>query len=84
MTNDNWQAAPNDAVFYGEVIGSMPGQDVDYVYGYSADPNANVRNLVPDGWTVDEMKISEIGSGETEVWTRQDGWTTVHNSNDAE
>lgn len=56
--SDRWTAAPSEARWYGEVIGSKPGGDVDYVYGYSADEDEpDIDDLVPPGWKVDESAV---------------------------
>lgn len=83
MTTDRWQAAPSESVFYGEVIGNPPGDDVTYVYAYSADPNASIEDLVPDGWTVDQKRIVERATGIGDQWTVQDGWTEVAGSTES-
>jgi hypothetical protein len=56
--SDRWTAAPSEARWYGEAIGSHPGADVDFVYGYSADEDEpDIVGLVPEGWTVDESSV---------------------------
>jgi hypothetical protein len=55
---DTWSAAPSEALWYGEVIGSKLGEDIDYVYGYSsATDEPDIDDLVPEGWVVEEGKI---------------------------
>jgi len=57
-TSDRWKAAPRDARWYGEVIGSLPDEDIDYVYGFSADDEEpDISDLVPEGWVVEESTI---------------------------
>lgn len=57
--SDHWQAAPRDSRWYGIVIGSRPGEDIDYVDGYSADEDEpDIRDLTPEGWVVEESRIS--------------------------
>jgi len=52
-----WDAEPSKALWYGEVIGSMPGKDIDYLYGYSASVDQpDELELAPDGWEIEEHK----------------------------
>jgi hypothetical protein len=56
--SDNWSADPQRARWYGEVIGSVPGEDITYVYGYSADDDEpDIEDLVPQGWEVLETSL---------------------------
>lgn len=55
--SDNWTAEPRDSRWYGEVIGSPPGEDITYVSGYSNDEEPDIAALVPDGWDVEEWKM---------------------------
>jgi hypothetical protein len=46
-----WAAHPTRARWYGEVIGSAPGEDIDYVYGYAdCEAKPSIRELIPKGW----------------------------------
>jgi len=56
--SDLWQADPKDARWYGEVIGSGPGEDVSYVFAYSADDDEpDIDVLVPAGWVVEHAVV---------------------------
>jgi hypothetical protein len=58
MSANTWEAHPQQARWYGEVIGSLPGEDITYVYGYSADEDEpDIEELIPAGWEVAETSL---------------------------
>lgn len=54
-----WDAHPNGALWYGEVIAEpSDGSDTDYFYGYADSEDApDVALLLPDGWRMLESTV---------------------------